>query len=207
MFLGLGCARYEVGVNAFSATGAPLQIPQASSICIVKDANAPNPILQKEIAQKIQKLLNTEGYSIETDKADYYLCFEYGIGSGRTVTGAMPIHQPGGTATANTYSSYGGSSHSTIQMPGYTTWVPYSRTVYTRWLVLKLMDGASYRSGLTTNPLWIAEVTSTGRSSDLREIINYMLVPAFDHFGENTGKRVDTVILGPDKRVKALVEQ
>jgi len=202
----LGCTSYQVGVNGFSTTGDTLQIPRVSSICVVKDSNTPNPILEKEIGMKIQRLLNSKGYSIETHKADYYLLFEYGIDSGRTVTGTTPVYHSGGTATAHRFGSYGGSSFTTIQAPGYTTYVPYSKTVYTRWLVLKLIDGNDYRSSQKIEPLWIGEVTSTGSSSDLRKVINYMLIPAFEHFGANTGERLYKEIFKGDKRVKALVQ-
>ena len=204
MFLGLGCAtRYNVGVNGFSATGTTLKIPQVSSIYTVKDSNAPNPIFEREVATKIQKLVNSKGYAVGAEnKANYYLLFEYGIDSGQTVFSRAAVHHPGGRATATSF----GLSWSHIDTPGYTTYVPYPRTVYTCWLVLKLTDGNSYRSSQKTEPLWIGEITSTGPSSDLREVINYMLIPAFEHFGENTGKRLNKVVSEGDERVNVLKE-
>lgn len=206
--LSTGCTQYHVGINGFTPTGTTLQISQYSSIYVVKDANTPNPILEKEIAEKIQKLLNTKGYGVAApDKANYYVLFRYGIDSGQTVTETVPIYHPGGTATMNTFGSYGGFSHSTMQMSGYTTYVPYSKTVYTRWLQLRLIEANTYRTSKEIEPLWIAEITSSGRSSDLRDVINYMLIPAFEHFGENTGKRIKEVILGGDERAKLLMER
>ena len=207
VFVGLGCGTpYRVSVNGFSVTGDALKIPQASSIFVLQNNNAQNPIFEREIGLKIQKLLNTKGYSIGTETANYYLLFEYGIDSGRTFTGSKPIYHPGGTATMQTFGSYGESSFSTIQTPGHATYVPYSEVVYTRWLALKLIDGNAYRSAQKVDPSWIGEVRSSGTSSDLRKVINYMLVAAFKHFGENTGEQVDEVILGGDSRVKALAE-
>jgi len=200
-----GCGTYyRIGLNGYSASGVDLQLPQTSSISVVADSNVPNPLFEKEIANKIQKLLNEKGYAQAfTDRANFYLFFEYGIDSGKTKTGAMPMYHVGGTATVNTFNSYGGSSYSTIQTPGYTTYVPYSHTDYTRWLKLSLFD-----SSLTerkSDPIWIGTITSSGRNSDLREVINYMLVYAFDHFGENTKKMIITELRVGDKRATALM--
>lgn len=197
--LSLGCATsYNVGVNGYSSSGQRLQIPQESSIYVVADSNAPNPILEKEIGMKIQKLLNEKGYSIGTNEANYYLLFDYGINSGRTVTDAIPIYQPG------PYYEY---PFSGVYWHSYTTYVPYSTVIYSRWLVLRLIDGKAYRTSQKTKPLWIGEVTSTGPSADLRELINYMLIAAFEHFGQDTGKRVNEVFLEDDERVKLLMER
>ncbi len=199
IFLSLGCAvSYNVGVNGYSSSGQTLQIHQASSIYVVADSNAPNPILEKEIEMKIQKLLNKKGYSIGTDEANYYLLFDYGINSGRTVTDTIPIYHP---------SAYCEYPFSGVYWHSYTTYVPYSTVVYTRWLVLRLIDGKAYRTSQKAKPLWIGEVMSAGPSSDLRELINYMLIAAFEHFGEDTGKRVNELFLEDDERVKLLMER
>jgi hypothetical protein len=197
--LGLGCTvSYNVGVNGYSSSGQTLQIHQASSIYVVVDSNSPNPILEEEIGMKIQKLLNKNGYSIGTEEANYYLLFDYGINSGRTVTDTIPLYHP------NAYYEY---PFSGVYWHGYTTYMPYSTVVYTRWLLLRLIDGKAYRTSQKARPLWIGEVTSAGPSSDLRELINYMLIAAFEHFGEDTGKRVNELFLEDDERVKLLIER
>jgi hypothetical protein len=194
--LSLGCAAsYNVGVNGYSSSGQTLQIQKESSIQVVPDSNAPNPILEKEIAAKIQKLLNKKGYTTETDKADYYLLFDYGISSGRYVTRTYPVYHSG------LYCDYPfsyGYSH------GYTTYMAYSSIVHDRWLVLKLFDSKTYRTNKKAGPLWIGEAASSGPGSDLRNLINYMLVAALEHFGRDTGKRVNELFSEDDERVKSL---
>jgi len=193
-FCGFGCSTYQVGINGYSASGADLELPQNSSISVVADTNAPNPLFEKEVASKIQKILNEKGYSCaHVGKADFYLFFEYGVSSGENKTGVRPIYHVGGTAT-----------YSTIQTPGYTTYVPYSYTVFTRQLKLFLFDNSVMERKV--DPLWSGTITSTGTSSDLREVINYMLVCAFDHFGENTKKRINITLIKGDKRAKALID-
>jgi hypothetical protein len=82
--------------------------------------------------------------------------------------------------------------------------VPYSEIIYTRWLVLRLVDGDVYRNSQKVEPLWIGEVTSAGPSSDLREVINYMLIAAFEYFAQDTGRQIIAVISQADERVQLL---
>jgi len=196
VLLTLGCSvSHTVGVNGYSSTGQALQIPQKASIRVVTDSNAPNPLLEKEIGKKIQRLLEKRGYGTETVQPSYYLLFKYGIDSGRPVMDSFPIHHPSGYW-----------ADSGIHTPGYVTYVPHWQLVYTRWLILSLADGDIYRTSRTAEPLWIGEVTSVGSSPDLRETVNYMLVAAFEHFGQDTGKRIAEVIPEEDERVELLKE-
>jgi Domain of unknown function (DUF4136) len=194
----VGCGTsYSVAINGYSTTGQAVQIPQAASISVVIDGNAPNPILEKEVGMKIEKLLTEKGYSVRHDKADYYLRFSYGIDSGRTITEAIPMQQP---------MFYGEYPFSDFYWYGSTTYVPYSEVIHTRWLILKLFEGQAYRASKKAKPLWIGEVTSAGTSSDLRDLLNYMLVAAFEHFAEDTRRQIFTVIRGDDERVLRLAE-
>lgn len=192
----VGCgASYNVGINGYSATGQSLQIPDAAWITIVADGNGPNPILEKEVATKIEKLLNGNGYRVGQEKADFYLRFDYGIDAGRTVTDAVPIHRP---MIYDEYPFSGFYGH------GYTTYMPYSEVIHTRWLILKLIEGRAYEASKNAEPLWIGEVTSAGTSSDLRELLNYMLVAAFEHFAEDTRRQISIAIPADDERVRLL---
>ena len=195
----MGCgASYSVDINGYGASGQSLQIPQAASICVVTDGNAPNPILEKEVGVKIEKLLTENGYNVSQDKADYFLRFSYGIDAGRTVTEAIPIHHP------MFYDEY---PFSGLYGHGYTTYMPYSEVIHTRWLVLKLFEGQAHGPApANAKPLWIGEVTSAGTSSDLRELLNYMLVAAFEHFGQDTRRQISTAISPGDERVLRLTE-
>ena len=198
MCLSGGCGiSYSVNVNGYSTTGKSLKISKAASIAIVTDSNVPNPILEKEVGIKIEKLLAENGYSITRENADYYLLFDYGIDSGRTVTDITPIHHP---VFYDPYPFTGFYPH------GYTTYVAQSEIIHTRWLILKLIKGPAYHASKNTEPLWIGEITSTGTSSDLRELLNYMLVIAFEHFAEDTGRQLTIAISRDDEKVLSLTQ-
>jgi len=198
MFIPLGCApSYSVAVNGYSATVQIVHIPQGATITVVTDSNVPNPIMEKEVASKIRKLVAEKGYSVEANQPDYYLLFDYGIDAGRTVTDMIPIHHPG------FYRPY---PYSSVRWYGYTTYVPYSEVVHTRWLTLKLIEGKAYRNSKSAEPVWIGEVASAGISSDLREVIDYMLIAAFEHFAQDTQRQVTEIIPKNDERVWLLTE-
>lgn len=191
--LGLGCeASYNVGVNGYSSTGQVLQVPRGSSIMVVSDSNAPNPILEREIKAKIETLLTEHGYGVKADRADYLLVFDYGIDSGRPVMGVVPHWHSHAYCDYYYSGSYG---------YGYYTYAPYAEVVYTRWLVMKMFDSKAYRASKKVEPLWIGEITSAGLESDLRELMNYMLIVGFEHFGQDTGKRIYEVISKDDDRI------
>lgn len=198
LFLSLGCATsYSVAVNGYSATGQVVRIPDGASISVVTDSNVPNPILEKEVAAKIDKLLVERGYRTSAEKPDYYLLFDYGIDAGRTVTDVISIHHPG------YYRPY---PYSSARWFGYTTYVPYSEVIHTRWLTLKLFDDEAYKISKSAEPVWIGEVASAGMSSDLRELMNYMLIGAFEHFAQDTQRQVTEYIYKNDERIWLLTE-
>jgi hypothetical protein len=198
IFMSVGCSvSYNIGVNAYSSSGQNLLIPKESPIYVVTDSNAPNPIFKKEIAAKIRTLLNKNGYSTAAEKPGYYLLFDYGMSSGQSITSTIPTYHSG---------IYYGYPFAYGFRYSYTPYAPYYTVVYNRWLALKLIDGKAYRTSTKAEPLWISEVTNTGPGSDLRKTINYMLIAAFEHFGQDTGKRVNELLSEDDERIKLLIE-
>ena len=51
------------------------------------------------------------------------------------------------------------------------------------------MDGKQQAEHGTENIIWMGKTVSSGRSSDLREVIDYLLVGTFRYFGQDTGKQ------------------
>lgn len=199
-----GCAAYTVRVNGYLDPGQAAGIQKTAGIHVVEDKDATNTIFAREIRSKIEGLLKSSGFLVVPyDSADYYLLYAYGIGPARTVTEMLPVYQTGGTATV-TRSGSRGSRVSTIQLPSTTTYVPYPTTVYDRWVMLKIVDGKEYREGKTTD-VWIGEVSTPGQDKDIREAMNYLLVAAFEHFGQNTERPITKILDVDDERVKSLM--
>jgi len=203
----VGCAsKYHVHINGFlDSARAPAITPRAC-ILIVEDEENNNPIFHSEVKRKIQTLLASKGFSLcPPETADYQLLFGYGMDSGRTVQRARMIHEPSQIVTIRRSDSKGGHAYSTIHVPGLTYSVPYSQTVFSHWLTLYIYDAPkAEETSVAPKPLWIGEITSSDASSDLRKIINPMLVAAFEHFGENTRERIREVIAQTDPRMRQL---
>jgi hypothetical protein len=69
-----------------------------------------------------------------------------------------------------------------------------SATLYDRWLLLTVVEGPAYRTQKISRPVWVGEARSAGISSDLRLVLNYLLVADFKEFGKNTGQAVTVEI-------------
>ena len=78
---GCGPTLYSINVNGYTDPAAPTQLAPGGSFFVIENQKAQNPLLEKEIAGKINKLLTNKGYALTSyDKAQYYLLFSYGVG-------------------------------------------------------------------------------------------------------------------------------
>jgi hypothetical protein len=198
-----GCgAYYNVKVNGYTEAGTTRQITSGGSFCVIENKEAKNPLLEGEIKEKINKLLESQGYSLTTfDKAEYFLFFSYGMGEPRSLTVIVPDYYATGWGVG-----YGRPG------PVYHFWVPpvlfsmpsIITTTYSRWLLINVVEGPAYRTQKVSHPVWAGEARSVGASSDLRTVLNYLLVADFREFGKNTGKAVTVEIKENDPAVAVL---
>jgi hypothetical protein len=197
-----GCSTiYHVQVNGYTESGAVQQIAPGGSFCVIENKEAKNPLLEQEIKGKITKLLQSRGYPVTGfETADYYLFFGYGMGEPRSVSVVLPDY----------FGSIGWGAGYGWGGPAFSIGVPYgpyaadSATLYDRWLLLNVVDGPAYRTRKVSRPVWVGEARSVGASSDLRTVLNYLLVADFKEFGRNTGKAVPVEIKGQDPEVFSL---
>lgn len=201
-----GCSSvstYTIKVNGYTDPGAPGLIKPGGSFYLMENPEAKNPLLEKEINGKITKLLEVRAYSVTTfEKADYYLFFAYGLGEPRSVSVVTPDYYGGfGWGWGGGYGGWGG--------PAVSIGIPWggsadSATLYDRWLLIKVVEAPAYRAQKTSPPVWVGEARSVGASSDLRLVLNYLLVANFKEFGKNTGKAVTVEINADNPEVYSL---
>ena len=204
-----GCSSvstFTVKVNGYTDPGTPGLIKPGGSFCLIENQEAKNPLLEKEINGKITKLLEVRGYSATTfEKADYYLFFTYGMGEPRSVSAAAPDYYGSvGWGWGGGYGwggGWGGPSVS-IGMPWGGS--ADSASLYDRWLLIKVVEGPAYRTQKVSRPVWVGEARSVGASSDLRLVLNYLLVADFKEFGKNTGQAVTVEIEAQNPEVYSL---
>jgi hypothetical protein len=192
---------FNIKVNGYTDPNVPGQIRPGGSFCVMENKEAKNPLLEAEVKGKITKLLETRGYPVTTfDKADYYLFFGYGMGEPRSVSAAAPDY----------YGSIGWGMGYGWGGPAFAIGVPYgayaadTATLYDRWLLINVVEGPAYRARKDTRPVWAGEARSVGTSSDLRTVLNYLLVADFKEFGKNTGKAVTVEIDAQNPEVTSL---
>lgn len=184
---------YTINVNGYTDLSTQAQVRPGGSFFIMENPEAKNPLLEKEIKEKLDKLLSTHGYPVTTfEKADFYLFFGYGMGEPRNVSVTAPDYY-GGIGWGFGYGGgrwggWGGPSvYGGIPWGGYST---YSTTLYDRWVRLTVVEGPAYRTQKISRTVWVGEAHSEGASSDLRTVLNFLLVADFKEFGKNTGKAV-----------------
>jgi hypothetical protein len=213
LVLGLGCPScssiptYTIKVNGYTDPGTPGQLRPGASFFVMENKEAKNVLLETEIKAKLHKLLVTQGYSVTTfEKADYCLFFGYGMGEPRSVTVAAPDSYGGfGWGVGYGRGGWGGWGGPSVYVG-----MPWggvaadSATLYDRWLLLTVVEGPAYRTQKESRPVWVGEARSVGVSSDLRTVLNYLMVADFREFGKNTGKAVTLEINAENPEIAVL---
>jgi hypothetical protein len=192
---------YNIKVNGYTEPGTPRAIKPGGSFFVIANQEAKNPLLETEVKDKITKLLLSHGYPHTTfETADYYLFFAYGMGEPRNVSVVVPDYY-GSLGWGMGY-GWGGPAFSVMVPP----WGAYgsNTTIYDRWLLINVVDGPAYRTRQVSQPVWVGEARSTGASSDLRTVLNYLLVADFKEFGKNTGKAISLDLKEHDPAVFSL---
>lgn len=194
-----GCApALRVHVNTFSELPTP--IAPATPIYVSVDPAGQNPILRRQIAQRIEILLEGDGYRpVDTpEAAAFLLTFEAGVDTERVMEYA-PIRRPYGAFHYGFGRPYGRRFGVGF---GYTAYGPHIRTTYSHWLRMRLYDA----TGPEPRPpdhraLWLAEVVVGRNDPDLRDAVNYLLVGAMEYFGADTRQWTSVRIPRDDPRL------
>ncbi len=196
----LGCATtYQVQVNGYADPAGLAGFAPGARFCVLENPNAQNPLLEREIKAKIERLLTLRGFGLAPlEQADYVLRFTYGMGPGQTATVVSPdwsigIGGGGGWGWGGGYAFF---------WPGLVTYS--TAAVYERWLLLNVVAAKDYRASDKSRPLWVGESRSSGASADLRAVVNPLLLAAFGQFGQNTGKAVTADLSAHDPRLQEL---
>lgn len=203
LFLGLilgatSCATYRIDVTGYLDPARPPSLVPGKTIFVVQSPEADNPLLEREVASKIAKLLKEKGYPLSpAEDADFHLVFRYGIGRGPLHTGFIP--RPQDIRAYDPYSK-------TWYYETVYRYEPYSIQYLTRSLSIRVIDAHKLRESGQTEVVWAGDTVSEGESRDLRSVIDYLLVTTFDYFGKDTGRTVQTTLAPTDLRVIRLRE-
>ncbi len=210
------CAKHvAVTSNAFADNQLlPYGLPIGSSFFIAK-TEGDNSLLAKEVSYKIGRILEDKGYLVtDSASADYYVRFKASMASSTALV-SVPKYIPGPIKTTKGISYKDGKRteyEERTQSFGSTVYVPEEQTFFHKTLTIYVHNaqhGRIHRHIINTGsydktPVWQCSSSSSDRSSDLREALDYLLVAAFKHFGKNTQRDVHTSVRSDDQEVKNL---
>jgi len=90
----------------------------------------------------------------------------------------------------------------TILLPGSTSYYPYAKMEYDRWLKIVISAAGSVGESKKEKTVWYGDVLSSGASRDLRTVLSYMLFAAFEELGRDTRKGIVSEIRVNDERLR-----
>ena len=192
-----GCIAPRVVVNKTIYYG-PANT-ERDSIYVVAYQDALNNTLEfKNYKSKIDLQLKKVGYEIANDpeSAKFLALVSYGIDSGQTKTGSVPIvGQTGGGTTFHSgtvstlgggFGSYSGTSY-TMPTFGIVGSMPVSNTLYTRNIAIDIVR-ASTLNEETPERIFEIRAQSRGRCSVINEVFDEILEGTFKNFPGENGK-------------------
>lgn len=206
IFLISSCTTYKINVNGYLNSDYQFDLQPNSSFYVVPNPSASNPLLEKEVASKIGKILQDKGFRLAAqEKADFHILFNYGIDRGPLEVGTITHREPASTKNVYTYNySTGQYDWVQVQVPGSEKEESYSVQNYTRSLSIGIINAARFIKTGKSEFVWVGETVSEGTSSDVRDVINYLLVATFDYLGQDTGKAVRVKLFSGNPRVKRI---
>ena len=198
-----GCrSAYKVHVNTLSGMRP---IPEAARLELIS-TDSTGGLLQQEVGMKMAYLLTKEGYDITgLYEPDYFILYKFGLDSRDEAYTKYVYSSSGSSPSSGGSTGSAGSDFASGVIAGVSDAlsnrkpVESVRTVNERWLSLLAIDARAYSQTGEFKQVWECKTLSAGESSDLRYIINYMLIPSIENFGRDTG-RVRTYNMGPRNR-------
>jgi hypothetical protein len=187
-----GCTTsYRVYVNGFSEIDKPLK--ENASILVIPDVNSRNPVMDNRTKNRIEQLLQNDGYrpADSNGRYDYILTFEGGLDTYRTLE-YEPFY--------NSHVGFYGGHHTGYGF-GFTTYHPYYETDQTQWLVMRLKTPAEPAVAKSEKVIWVGEAFTDTGGEDRRIVTDYLLVGCLEYLGIETGRQKSSFITEKDPRI------
>ncbi len=158
---------------------------KTKSLCVKKLKESENPLLDEFVKKKIEHIATLHGIDVLPNCTNTILFFDYGItpkqlyvpriiyGSGETLT-FVAYRFEKGKAVPEIY---------TVFPPPTTYYYTEKETIYTHWLVLKLIKDGKVA--------WLGEISLDDYVPDIRAHIVTLADRLFDFLGKDTGRTVE----------------
>ena len=186
MLLNACAASYDVSVIGFSKEK---QIVLDNQRIFVYTNDDVIDELLSDFENKIKKAIINEGYisADNNSNAEFLLFFDYRVDSVGFIT-------PSKNDYDLSISAGGFESVSTKN----------ASSMFNRRLQLKLFYAPYVLSKKTPEPIWVGDIISMGSRSDIRDIMDALIVAGIAHLGENTENQKSYKISLKDERIEAL---
>lgn len=196
------CSTLRIDTTAYLSPSLTNTLPKDGKYFVsTSPVNPNNQLLHNEVKRKTEKLVSSKGYNLVStlDEADWLIAFDFGLANTKTSTGAIPI-TTSQTSSFSTFNSDGTLTFGTYTQPS-TTYYPYSETSYSHYLNAYVIDILASRKKDETIIAWQGDSFSSGNSSDLRLVLDFLLVTTFEHFGTDTKKQLKRTMSLNDPQV------
>jgi len=190
-----GCRQVEMYFEGYRSRALPFPPTRGGQTVAVAVGTEPaEPLLEAEVAAKISYLLREQGYRVkEKAEATYLLSCWFGMDPAETFSGVMPIYEPGKVISTPVRTRRGHWRSVHTYLPGSTHYVPYSYTVYPKFVSLTLHDNELWaKSEEDTHAeavIWRGTSVNADESTDLRWRLNHLLLACFKYWGQETIKQ------------------
>lgn len=177
-----------------------------------------NDLQYQEYASYVDRALAKKGFfkTVDIKSADIAIFLSYGMGDPQVqqYTYSLPTWGQTGVSSSNTYgtiqtfgnsATYSGTTTytPTYGITGYTTHTG-TKISYFSFLLLNAVDLEIYRKNEKIVNIWKISATSSGSSSDLRQVFPILVVASMDYIGTNTGKKLQITIYENDRKINAI---
>ncbi|MFH1058243.1 MAG: hypothetical protein V1797_06115 [Pseudomonadota bacterium] len=209
--LGLSACGRQVTVNAYLDPARGQGLFAGASFALLPQAgHRGNPLLERQVADKIGLVLTNSMYRLASPQtAEYLLTYAYDADAS-SGTEMRAVHEPGRRVNVVTTDKDGKKVTTTVEEPGYTRYVPrlVTRHLYRLRLVAYLNQAqAQPRRDLA---VWSADVTTGDTdegysgAGDLRGALDYLIVGGLSVLGQAGPEPVSFLVKDDDPRLQLI---
>lgn len=155
---------------------------------IIPSNGQENSLAFKEYTRLIESKLSKAGLKYAED-AELVMQINFGIDNGKTITTTAPVYGQKGGDMTTTHGSYNNQEFSkttyTVPTYGIVGTTPYKTTEYTKYMTVDIFDAK------TNKKIYEARATNQDETSEIIEMVPYLINAIFDDFPGKNGKTIE----------------
>lgn len=207
LLLSLAACGKMVTVNAYLDPARSQGLFPGASFALLPQSREPNPLLEREVGDKLGVVLTNSMYRLAPPQtAEYLLTYSYGASTSQG-TEMRAIREPGRKVNVVTTDRDGRKSTTVVEEEGRTHYVP--QLVTSHAYSLRLVVYLNQAQGQIRRELavWSADISTSEReegyagAGDLRDALNYLIVGGVSVLGQASGQPVSFLVKDDDPRL------